>query len=240
MVTVTYSNDDYALTLLPNLTAKELDEKYGKGFKIMEALGFVPGQSLGLGGLATPVSFGDMLQYHSHGIGFGSTDTAELTRRVSSARIDPPRCTSCNQHRWPAYRTRSSGNWTCIKCADIAGPKCSKCHIITWDGYNIPSKGFAETLGESGSALHVGNHRQNQTITIGQSGLHDGAFAILKSFGNGIADEPKYKFESYELTPGRSSGNMWKRAESCQLGTSSNQKRPRSLGTSFVRDVCTA
>ena len=34
MVTVTDSNDDYALTLLPNLTAKELDEKLDESIRV--------------------------------------------------------------------------------------------------------------------------------------------------------------------------------------------------------------
>ena len=109
----TYSfrdDEDTTNTLLPQLTKNELNEKCGTGFKLMEALGYVAGQGLGIAsqGIAAPLPSGDMLQDPSRHMGY-STDSAELVRRASSASIDPPRCSSCNEHRWPAYRTIRRG-----------------------------------------------------------------------------------------------------------------------------------
>ena len=129
-------------TLIPQMTANELEKTYGKGFKLMKLLGYTEGQGLGVPsrqGIVGIVPSGDMLQNPSRGIGAGSsTDTAELIRCVDSASINPPECSSCNKHQWPAYKTRNKGKWICKECAQISGPKCVKCTTETWNGYNIP------------------------------------------------------------------------------------------------------
>ena len=135
------NDDDTTKTLLPAMNAEELGEKYGLGFKLLKGCGYTPGQGAGRDscGIATPLPSGDILQTRKERMGIGiSTDTAELTRLVNSASIDPPRCEECKEHRWPAYRTIRKGKWTCKKCAQNDSPQCAKCLITTWNGYNAP------------------------------------------------------------------------------------------------------
>ena len=99
---------DTTNTLLPQLTANELDEKYGKGFKLMEALGYAPGQRLGRvdWGLATPVSSGDMLQDQSHGIGCGSSEQHRRSRANQTCQF--------GQHRSSKMHELQRASMACI------------------------------------------------------------------------------------------------------------------------------
>ena len=207
-------------TLIPQMSVDELEDKYGKGFNLMKQLGFVPGQGCGacLQGIVGIIPSGDMLRNPSLGLGAGSsTDTAELIRCVNSASINPPECSSCNKHQWPAYRTISKGNWTCKECAQISCPTCVKCATITWDGYNIPWNVNDNLSGKwlcascwisSSQSDHF--HWKEWFERRAQSYPE-----VLEE----CSEAKKIKeFQSYEWTQGRASGTMGKWAEEYQLG----------------------
>ena len=65
-------------TLIPQMTANELEKTYGKGFRLMKLLGYTEGQGLGVPsrqGIVGIVPSGDMLQNPSRGIGRAAAPT---------------------------------------------------------------------------------------------------------------------------------------------------------------------
>jgi len=51
--------------------------------------------------------------------------------------LDPPKCVSCLQHRWPG-QTSKKKRWHCGFCKrpDYGSPRCRLCCVLTWDGWN--------------------------------------------------------------------------------------------------------
>ena len=108
-------------TLLPPLPAKDLQEMYGPGFKLLTKMGHTVGRGFGESeqGIAYAIPHGDMLQDRSSGIGRTDRDPEQQRSRVSSAHIRPPQCRNCLYERWPAYRAITPAAWTCKWSVDM-------------------------------------------------------------------------------------------------------------------------
>ena len=145
------------------MTREHLNNSYGLGLQLVEALGWKEGSTLGTsraatsGALKTPLQSATQLDRLSAKKHF-SLDTyvqdnpivtesgALVAEPFTKWDVMPYPCGKCSVAKWPAYRqpghfNNSSGDWlptkwVCSDCAQ-ATPNCMNCILTTWNGFNV-------------------------------------------------------------------------------------------------------
>jgi len=123
------------------LDVKELTGLYGVGASLLLGMGHSLGEGLGGREGAVPTCL-HTSRKHSAGRGLGFGGSKGAPSFVTDLDVRPPLCTSCQQRRWPAWRSKE-GRTHCGFChkPHEGRPRCHACGSLTWDGWNAPKSG---------------------------------------------------------------------------------------------------
>ena len=149
------------------MTREQLNNSYGLGLQLIEAIGWREGSGLGTsraataGALKNPLKSDTQLDRLSAKKHFsldtyvqdnpivdGTKSGALVAEPVTQWDVRPHPCGKCSEAKWPAYRQpghyNKSGDWlpttwVCSDCAQ-ATPNCMNCTLPTWNGFNVANQ----------------------------------------------------------------------------------------------------